>query len=263
MPETVFGKTLYEKRWGLLWWSMAIMATTVLVVALFPTFQNAFGESLKDVPDSLKQVLGEASDYRRIEGFLELQVYMQMIFFTVIYGIILCSGLIAGEEGQGTLQSLLAHPVSRGKVYFHKLLAAAALIGILSLAILAGVVAGALIIGEPINLVRNLQATFALWLVSLTYSLLAFAIGASTGRRGAAGAIAGVYAFATYMISSLVRTADVLKYPNYLSPFKYFSDPRILENGLHPVNVLVLASTCAVLAFIGWVVFGRRDIFQR
>lgn len=263
MLRSIFSKTLFEKRWGIFWWSVAILATTLLVVVLFPTFQNAFGESLKDVPDSLKQVLGEAADYQRIEGFLELQVYMQMIFFTVIYGIILCTGLIAGDEGQGTLQTLLAQPVSRTKVYFHKLAASAVMVGLVSLALFAGVAVGALIIGEPISLSRNLQAAFAVWLVSMTYSLIAFALGAVTGSRGAAGALAGVFAFATYLISSLVQTADVLKYPNYFSPFKYFNNPRILDNGLQLGNVSVLVIASLVLIAIGWLVFRRRDIYSR
>lgn len=263
MLSNIFLKTLYEKRWAMLWWGIAMFATTLLIVVLFPTFQNAFGKTLNDVPDSLKQVLGNASDYQRIEGFLQLQVFMQMIFLTVIYGIILCTGLIAGEEGQGTLQTLLAQPVSRTKVYFQKLLAASAVLWVVNFALFIAIWVGCLLIGEAPNYWRVFLATNVLWLVSMVFSLTGFALGAATGKRGLSGAFAGIYAFLAYLINSLIMTVDWLKYPNYLSPIKYFSEPRIMDYGLDVGNVVILSGACIILTIIGWLVFKKRDIYSR
>lgn len=263
MLKSIFTKTLYEKRWATLWWSVAMFAMTLLIVVLFPVFRDSFGAALQDVPDSLKQVLGEASDYQRLEGFLELQVYMQMVFLTFVYGIILLTGLIAGEEGSGTLQTLLAQPVSRSKVYLQKLAAGMVILAVLSVGLLFGIVVGAAIIGESVNVWRNVQATLAQWLVALVFSLVGYCAGAVTGRRGIAGAIAGAYAFAAYMVSSLVQTAEGLKTVNYASPFRYFNSPRVLEHGLHFSNVLILVIGAVVLTGVGWVIFNRRDVYQK
>lgn len=240
-----------------------MFATTLLVVVLFPTFQDAFGQSLKDVPDSLKQVLGNANDYQHIEGFLQLQVFMQMIFLTIIYGIILCTGLIAGEEGQGTLQTLLSQPVSRTKVYFQKFAAAAVVLWVVNFALFLAVWIGCLLIGEAPDYWRVFLATNVMWLVGLVFSLFGFAFGAATGKRGLAGAFAGIYVFLAYLISSLTVTVDWLKYPNYLSPIKYFSEPRIMDVGLRLGNVAVLVSACVVLVLFGWIVFAKRDIYSK
>lgn len=236
---------------------------TLFIVLLFPTFRDSFGASLQNVPDSLKSVLGEAADYQRIEGFMELQVFLQMIFLTFIYGIILFSGLIAGEESEGTLQSLLVQPVSRTKVYLHKLAAGAVLLGIVSLALFAGSWLGAATIGESISPIGLLQATFMQWLVSLVLSLVAYCLSAIMGRRGLAGALAGVYAFVSYLLFSLASTATFLKSASKFSPFSYYSNPRILDNGLDVQNVAILSTVCLVLITIGWVCFRRRDIYQR
>lgn len=263
MLRSIFAKTLFEKRWGLLWWSLAMFAFTLLIVLLFPTFRDSFGQALQNVPESMKAILGEASDYQRIEGFMELQVFMQMIFLTFIYGIILFSGLIAGEENDGTLQSLLVQPVSRSKVYFQKLAAGAVLLWAVSLALFIGCLVGAALIGEPVSVLRLLQATFMQWLVSMVLSLVAYALGAMMGRRGISGALAGVYAFVSYMIFSLASTATFLKAANNLSPFRYYTDPRILENGLSGQNVAVLLVACIVLVSVGWLRFRKRDVYQR
>jgi ABC-2 type transport system permease protein len=263
MLSNIFLKTVYERRWAILWWSLAIFAMTLLTVTLFPTFSKAFGESLKDVPDSLKNVLGEAHDYQRIEGFLQLQVYTQMIFLPIIYGIIMGTGLIAGEEGQGTLQSVLAHPVSRTRVYLQKFAAAAVVLWVINMAMFLAIFVGCQLIGESPDYARVLMATDMQWLVSLVFAAVGYALGAATGRRALAGALTGVYVFVMYLVSSLVATVDWMRYPNYFSPFKYFSEPRIMDAGLQWDNVSVLAIAGLVLLAAGWAVFNKRDIFSR
>lgn len=263
MLNTIFTKTIYEKRWGLLWWSVAMFGFSLLIVLMFPVFRDSFGASLQSVPDSLKPVLGDANDYQQISGFLDLQVYMQMVFFTFIYGIILFTGLLSGEESDGTLQSLMMQPVSRTRIYFEKLGAGIALLTLVSLALLLGIILGATIIGESISIWRNIQATFGQLLVALVFSVLAYALGAILGRRGVSGTIAGSYAFVTYLMFSLAPSVKALKIPNYLSPFKYYTEPRILKEGMQLDNLLILVGTCAVIAIAGWLVFRSRDVFQR
>ncbi len=236
---------------------------TLLVVWLFPTFRDSFGQTLKNVPDSLKSVLGQAADYQRLDGFLQLQVFMQMIFVTFIYGIVLFTGLLAGDESSGTLQTLLAQPVSRTKVYFQKLIAGAILLGIVSLVMFVGVAAGVLLIHDHVNWLRLLEATGMQWLVSLVLSLLGYSIGAMSGKRGVAGAMAGLYAFVAYMVFTVSGTAKFLKIPNYFSPFKYLASPRILDAGISWPNVIGLSLICLGLAVLGWGVFTKRDIYPK
>jgi ABC-2 type transport system permease protein len=239
-----------------------MFVTTIMIVSLFPTFRDSFGESLKNVPDSLKSILGEASDYQRLEGYLELQVLMQMVFFTIIYAVILCTGLIAGEENQGTLQTLLTAPVNRTKVFFQKLAASAVILWVVTFAMYFAIWLGAVMINEPINLGRLFEATFAMWVLTLTFGALGYSLGAATGRRGLAGGLAGSYAFATYLITSLAGTVTALKGLNNISPFKYFNNTRVMFNGLQWDNILIMLVASLLFILIGWVIFRRRDVYQ-
>lgn len=265
MFNNIFNKTLFEKRWATLVWIVAITAFCVLVVVLFPTFKESFGEALKETPESLKSLLGEASDYQNINGYIDIQVINQMVFLTLIMGIILGTGLIGGEESDGRLQTLLAQPVSRGRVYWHKFAAMSLLILLATLGVFVGTVLGALFIGEAGNLelVRLMQATLMTWLVTLVFAGLAFAIGAITGKKGMSGIVAGFLAFAFFMITTLAGTATVLKSVNHLSPFKYFNTPSIMKTGLDTGNVIVLLAIIAVLALLGWFWFRSRDVYQK
>ncbi len=263
MLRNTFLKTLFDKRWSTLIWFVVIAIFCLFVIVLFPTFKESFGEALKDTPESLRSLLGEASDYQNINGYLDIQVINQMIFLTLIMSIIMGTGLLSGEESSGTLQSLLAQPVSRTKVYLSKLAAMSLLLLLASFGIFAGTYIGALIIGEAGNLdaSRLLLATFMTWIITLFFGVMAYAIGAVTGKKGMAGIVAGFLAFATFMITTLSGTAEVLRTVNYISPFKYFNTPSIMKTGLDTNNLLILVVGIALMAVAGWIVFRKRDIY--
>lgn len=263
MLKNIFLKTVYEKRWTIFAWGLAIFLLTLLTMTLFPTLRDAFGETLKDVPESAKAFLGDATAYQTIEGFTDLQVFAQMVFFTIIMGVILGTGLIAGEENEGTLQAILTLPISRTKVYFQKLFACMVIVGIVCLVMYLAILGGALIVGESMPLGRTLLATAMLWLVTMVFTVLGFSLGAIFSRRGISGAAAGMLAFITYLITALATSVEVLKIPNYFSPFRYFNNPSILKNGLEFSDLGVLLLINVVLILAGYVVFIKRDVYQR
>ncbi|CAN5660679.1 hypothetical protein BH23PAT2_BH23PAT2_05800 [soil metagenome] len=71
-----------------------------------------------------------------------------------------------------------------------------------------------------------------------------------------------VYAFLGYIVTSLAATVTVLEYPNYLSPFRYFNNTKMLDQGLQAGNIAVLLLACLVFSIIGWAVFHNRDVAQ-
>lgn len=263
MLKNIYLKTLYEKRWTMFAWGLAIFLLTILTMTFYPTLRDTFGASLKDVPDSAKAFLGDAAAYQTIEGFVDLQIFAQMVFFTIIMGVILGTGLIAGEENEGTLQTLLAMPVSRSKVYFQKLLACASIVGVVCFILFVTVILGALLVGETMPLGRTMLACLMLWLVTLVFTILGYSLGAVISRRGISGAAAGMLAFVTYLITALAPNVKVLKIPNYFSPFNYFNNPSILRNGLQLSDLAVIVAINVTLIFVGYVVFTKRDVFQR
>jgi ABC-2 type transport system permease protein len=263
MLNSIFKKTVFEKRWLAIGWSIAAMLFTIFIIAIFPVFRDTIGENLKQIPDSMKGFMGDVNAFQELNAFVDVQVIYQMVFLPIIMGIILCTGLLAGKEEQGLIQSLLAQPAKRARVYVDMLMASWAIIAIVSFSIFIAGMIGSLIIGERLNSFGLLQACFSTWLVTVLVSTLAYVIGAVTSKRGFAGMIVGIYVFLMYIITSLVPSVKVLKYPNYLSPFKYFNTPSVLLNNLTWYNVLIMIAVTALLFGVGYWVFTRRDIYQK
>lgn len=260
MLRNIFLKSLYEKRWSLVAWSAAIVSMTAMTTLLFPTFREAFGQSLQDVPESVKAFLGDASAYQTLAGYVDIQVVAQMVFLTIIMAVILGSGFIAGDEGDGTLQSLLAQPVTRQKAYLQKYIALCTLTLIANGMVFVSVFVSGLFIGESMDWWRMAQATFGMWLITLVFGSAAFSLGAITGRRGISGSVVGMLAFVTYVVTSLAAGVKALRTVDTVSPFHYFNTPSILKYGLDWGNVAVLVVTIAAMSILGFVYFVRRDI---
>ena len=263
MFNSIVRKTIYEKRWSLAIWYVGLFATTVLIMLLFPTLRDTFGKALNDVPESIRGILGDASTYQRIEGFIDIQVMAQMVFMTIIYGIILLTGVLAGDENEGTLQTLLAHPVSRTRVYVEKFIGASILVFIATSSVFTGSWLGAAVVGESIDLVRLGLATGMLFLVTMAFSAIGFALGAITGKRGIAGAAAGSIAFISYLITNLAPSVSALQTVNKFSPYEYFNKPSILDNGVQAGDVMILLGITVACVIAGYVAFVRRDIPQK
>lgn len=260
MLSSITLKTVFEKRWSLLAWYVGLFVTTVIIMLLFPTLRDTFGKALNDVPDSIKGILGDAQTYQRINGFVDVQVMAQMVFMTIVYGVILFSGAIAGDEGEGTLQTLLAHPVSRTRVYFEKFAGVSLLLALVNSSVFTGTWAGAAMVGESINLLRLALACAMLYLVTMSFGVIGFSLGAITGKRGMAGAVAGSLAFVSYLVTNLTPSVKQLKTINTFSPYQYFNNPSILDYGVRGKDLFILLSITLFFVVIGYIVFIKRDI---
>ena len=262
MLSNVFLKTLFQKRWMTFWWSVAVFLLILGIVALFPVFKDSFA-NMDATPEELKSLLGDANAYTTITGWLNFQVFDQMVFAGIILGIIIGGGILAGEESDGTLQSLLALPVKRTSVYWQKFAAVAVIVGIVTLMLFLGSLLGVVLVGESVGIGSVFLATVAAFLVTLFFAALTFSIGAITARRGIAGAAVGLFAFATFMLTSLANGISALKYPDFLSPFHYYNKPSPLTGEMQLVEPLVLLIASLILLAIGHQVFVKRDIYQR
>lgn len=105
-----------------------------------------------------------------------------------------------------------------------------------------------------------LSACLMLALLGLSFGGVAFAIGAATGRRTMANAVAGGLATTTFIVNAVGPTVDWLRPLRPLSPFRWYLDPGLLTGGPHLANVLVLAGIAGVSYAVAWAMFDRRDL---
>ncbi|MDO8886644.1 ABC transporter permease subunit [Candidatus Oleimmundimicrobium sp.] len=263
--RNIFLKNLRDRRKALFWWSFGMILFALFICAFYPTVQESAAELetyMANMPEALIAAFGgTGSNIASPEGYLNVEFFSMMLpMMFIIYAIGFGGGVIAGEEEAGTLDLLLANPISRWRVLLEKFLAMVAGMTILSFMSWLGLVAGAYVYDMNIGLGQLAAATFSSVLLSFSFGVIALAVSCLTGRRGISMGIATALAVGTYLLYVLAQVAEPLEKYQKLSPFYWHLAPNPLANGLKLGNMAVFIGTIAVFLIIALIAFQRRDL---
>ncbi len=253
----VFAKTLRDNWRGWAIASVSLAAIFLLAMAIYRDIDLGIYTSMPEVFRSMVGIPEDAD-----VGSLAVNAFVGSYGTMVLAGMALAMGsaAIAGEERDGTISLLLAAPKSRTHVLLAKtaplvLLAAAGVLAIWGAIHLSAAVLGVSLAGLDVGaLMLHLFASI------LFYGLLATAVGAWTGNRGAAaGTAVGVMvaSFVAVAVLPMVEGAeDLVK----AFPWYYFSGSQPLLNGIAWGHIGVLLGASAVLAAAAIAGFNQRDL---
>ena len=261
MLRTITTKILYEKRWMLLFWSAGLFFTTWLTLLFYPMFsQGGLAEALQKLPPQLQALVGSEA-LKSVGGYIDNEILaMRLPLMTIIMSIALFVGLTAGNEERGTLQTLLALPVSRGRVMAETFLAGCIILAIACASVWLGLVLALANIHESYSLMRLVAATANLWFVTVAFGGLAFAVGAVTGRKGLTIGIASVVAFGSFFFSTFSETVSGLKGFGSATLFHYYTSSNVAVRGIDWTDLGVMALAILAAFAVGIVGFNRRDL---
>jgi ABC-2 type transport system permease protein len=125
---------------------------------------------------------------------------------------------------------------------------------------LAGIQVGAVVSNSPVDLDKVSAGLFLGTLLSLDFGLMALALAAWNGNRGAAAGIPIGLMVVMYLVQSLSPQIQTLRDMNPLSLFHYYLGHNALKNGLDLGDTAVLAVVAAVFLVASLVLFERRDL---
>lgn len=256
--------TLWQRRISTIWWTVGVAAFVFLNLIVYPSFKDQADElqkSFSELPDAAVQLLGGSTDFFSPVGFMNSQLYFMMLPLLLgILGIALGSSLIAREEQDRTIETLLARPLSRGKLLLAK--AVAGIIILLIVTFFSTVLTLAMnkLMGINVGNAELLMATFACVLLSVATGAIAWLLTATGRARGAALGIATLIAIGGYLVSSLAGTVKWLSFPGKLFPFHYYRSEDILNGAFEWKYILVFIGVIVICAVLSWIAFRRRDL---
>ncbi len=235
--------------------------------SLFPIFYSAFSDALRSlanagtIPKELFN-FGSGSLFT-LPGALTLGLEHPISLAMLgVFAVGATTGAIAGERQRGTLEVLLARPVSRRTLYITVAVALLAVIGLVLAAILAGMAIGAATQGllDQIDL-GELPLVFAngllLWGAFAAFGL---ATSVSFDRTGPALGLTMAYVLVNYFLeifgSLLTDAAWTQKY----SLFHHFQPGKILTGKADALDFIILAVAVVIPVVYALIVFPRRDL---
>lgn len=265
MLNSVGGKTLFEQRRPIVWWSLGTVAMVLIVLAYYPSVRDDPGltDYFENLPDAAQALSGGVNvNFSSPDGWLNGQLFANvgpLIF--IIFGILLGSSALGREEDRGTAELLLTLPVSRRRVVAEKALASFALLSVLGVVLVLALIVGTEAFDMAIGLDGILAASIQTVLLGSTFGALALLVSAALGPHSHGGAIAAATAFAAFLLYSLAPVVKSLDGWDRLSPFYWFQDSNPIGTGFDLGHLLVLLGATVILTAAAIALFDRRDVY--
>jgi beta-exotoxin I transport system permease protein len=265
MLRNIALKSLRDIRRGFLWWSLGLAGFVALIVSVWPTVHSnpSLTKLAQDYPEALQAFIafGGAVDYSSPAGYLGIELFSLMVpLLLLVAAIGTGAGSIAGEEDRGTLELLLANPVSRTKVVLEKTAALVLEIVGLGAVLWVALWVGALLASMDISAGHLAAATLMAVLLAVAFGTIALLLGAATGKRTVAIGLTAAAAVAAYLVNGLAPLVHALEVPQKLSPFYHYAVSDPLRSGLSPTHVGILVAIAVVATALAPYFFSRRDV---
>ncbi len=256
-----------DRRRSLVWWTFGITLLVTIMAATYPSIRDtgdALDEYVASLPEGLRQAFGlEGASIASPEGYLTSQLYSNMYPIVIlILALGLAAWAIAGSENDGSLELVLANPVSRTRVALARWVGAAAMV-----AFVAVVSTAALVLLAPVFGLDDGVPWWGYWSAGLqTFAFvmvcasLTFAVGAASGSKGLAIALGSGLAVVGFLLNALGAITATLETLRWASPWYWMlrDNPVVTEPNL--LNTALPLALSVVFVAAGVPIFARRDL---
>lgn len=255
-------KTLRDKRYFILGWSLGLMFLGFAMTTFYTSFNGGqVDELMESLPQGLQGLVGDLQDWRELPGYLGSQIFdIRLPIFISILSILLAVGLTVGEEDKGQLRTLVALPISRRKIVLAKWLAIVAICCLASLATVIGIEIGLLQIQESLDQMVLVRLGLFTWLLVTALATIIFSIGISSGKRALTTGVAIILTIGSFLLSTFAQAVEWLEQYEWLSFFHYFPAVDIAKGTVEWGNAIFYAACIFVALAVALIVFARRDV---
>lgn len=262
--NSVFMKTLWDRRWFMLGWTLGFVAFAALMTSFYPAMHQdgALDSLVQNMPKAFEGLIGNLAYLKVFDTYLASQLFdIRLPLIAGIMAIILAQGLSTNEERSGELRTILALPISRTRLLLEKW---AALL-VITLVAVIGLGVGIYVTvpvttGAELAFGSFVKLGLMTWLLMVTYGTIAYAIGMMTGHKGVTSLVSILVIIGSFILSTFGGVVDWLAGYEKLSLIHYFPATDIVQYGIAKKDVVVLlVVTCSMLAIATWV-FRRRNV---
>ena len=259
---TIFRYTLRRFRGQILGWGIGLALLAVLLISIYDSFASEFDqfeELLALYPAEITAFIGDITSMTTPEGWVSVEFFSYMPLILGIFGVLMGSGLLVSHEESGTLDLIMAHPVSRTALFMGRLLAfVTATVAILVITWL-GFIVSMTWSSIDIGWGRMWLPHLALLAQLLLFGTISLFLSMILPSRRLAATTAGLLLVASFFITGLAKINQDLEPFAKLSPLNYYQ----AQEAFHALNggwLAGLLAAAVLFAALAWWRFQRRDI---
>lgn len=262
---TVFSYSLRKSRGAIIGWGIGLAVLAIMMGSLFDMMASS--SEVMDVMSAYIETMPELAEMFNFGamntpiGWLDVEYFSFMPLIIGLFATGAGASLLARDEEGGTLDLILAHPVSRTVLFWGRLLANALVIIILLLiswaSLLLTMTWSENFTIPAYDLLLPFVSLFGILMLFMTLALL---LSMLLPARSMASMITGMLVVASFFITFLSEAVEELERAADFSPLTYLETSSAIENGLNLTWFGILIAITLALALISWQMFQRRDV---
>lgn len=264
MIRSVYSKTLWEKRFFIVGWTIGFMALAALMTSFFPAMRTeGLTDLVKNFPPAFEGLIGNLALLHDFDTYIASQLFdIRVPLIAGVMAIIIGLNLSIAEEETGELRTITALPIGRLSVLVQKWLAMFTIMVITTTGFLIGMYLVTPFIDDATIATDDALRLIAMTLlIIVTYGTIPFAVAFATGRRSAATFAAILVIIGGFILSTFGSAVDWLADYEKFSLLHYFPAVDIIkDNTVQLSDVAVLGGLTVVLLLMAIVAFRHRDI---
>ncbi|MEC7862150.1 MAG: ABC transporter permease subunit [Verrucomicrobiota bacterium] len=250
--------------WAIIGWGIPLMLLGIITIPFYDLVAEN-EKQLRPVLENLKPLVksfvggDEVEEIFTPQGFIALRYFAFLPVILGIYGSVSGSGLLAADEERGILDFVLAHPVSRGQLFWGRVVAftvsLSCIIGLGWLGLWIGVAKAESMNFSPFQLVLPYLSVFV---VTWFFACFSLALSMCVPSRSSAAMISGIVVLAGYIITTLSKAIKGLESWAIFSPLTYYQSNAMKGLEIDPFIKLFLVAL--LFLFLARTGFRFRDI---
>lgn len=217
-----------------------------------------FEALLESYPPEMLAFFGNIQILMTPAGYLDTYFFSYMTMIIGIFAASAGAGLVVGDEERGVLDLVLAHPISRSRLFWARLLALALALALVLLIAWLSWLPG-LAWGMEITALQLLLPFVPLLAVLLFFGALALLLSLVLPSSRLAATLSAAAVVANFLLAGLANLNEELKPVFDWTPLRYYQGGLAID-GLEWSWLLGLLGFAVLFSLLAWLLFQRRDI---
>jgi ABC-2 type transport system permease protein len=262
----IFWRSIKDRRISLIVYMAAALLFMWMYVAMFPSIAaqaESFTALIESFPPAVFEAFGiEDLNMSTIESFLSVEHFSLVLPIMLIFMLTSVAGrALAGEIELGTVELLIARPVSRLKLFVARYAAGMGILITFTVISVFTVVPLAGLHGVEYHAASFAAGALIVFLLGWAVFSMAMMFSSLFSERSKVYMASGGILLTMYVLNVLALMKDNLDGLKYLSFFHYYAYSDALVNqSLYGTGCLVFVCVSLVCTAVGLVWFLKRDI---
>ena len=259
----IFLHELRSYRKSTIIWTFSLSALVIIFLSMFPTFAENTAELnklLEGYPEAVRKALGLVGEIFTLLGFYSY-IFLYVMLCGSIQAMNLGLSIVSKEARQKTADFLLTKPISRNRIITSKLLAALTSLTITSVVyLIVSSYMASIVKIEPFNMRIFIMISAILFFIQLIFMSLGVIISVIFPRIRSVISVSLGTVFGFFIINMFDSVIGD-KALRYITPFKYYDIPYIIQNGSYEVQFVILEVVIVTAAIaLSYMIYSKKDI---